>query len=71
MLLQYAHVWYTNIVYITRETWSKGGMIMCNMEAKWGLLRCGESIEGTLHFLFELILLSSVVRVLINWVFGI
>lgn len=46
-------------------------MCICNIQAKLGLLRGGESLEGTLHFLFELVLFSSIIRVLINWGFGI
>ena len=58
---------------IVKATWCKGGVTMCicNIQAKLGLLRGGESLEGTLHFLFELVLFSSVIRVLINWGFGI
>ncbi len=38
---------------------------------KLGLSRGGESLEGTLHFLFTMILGASLLRVAVKLIFGI
>lgn len=46
-------------------------MCFCNFINVARLTRVGEGMDGTLEFLFYLIMVSSVVRVIANWIFGI
>lgn len=41
------------------------------MTIKSGLRRVGQGLEGSLHFLCEIILILSFARLVIHWIFGI
>lgn len=46
-------------------------MCGCDLAYKPGLSKLGKNMEGTLHFLVEVILLLSLTRLAIFWIFGI
>lgn len=46
-------------------------MCLCSIADKIGLLEAGHSMDGTLKFLYSVVMVSSVLRLAVNLIFGI
>ncbi len=46
-------------------------MCFCSIADKIGLLQAGHSMDGTLRFLYSVVMIASVVRLLVHWTFGV